>query len=64
MFRGALVKRWVALPAEIVNFRACNKMLVREAVELCSEFWRERYKALHSPEYEKISLKKDAMQIK
>ena len=36
-----------------------NKILVREAVELCNERWRERFKSLHSPEHEKISLNKE-----
>ena len=29
-----------------------------------SEYWRERFKALHSSEYEKSSLKKDVRKIK
>ena len=58
-FRGVVVKSWVALPAENINFRMCNKILVREAAELCGECWRERCKALHSLEYEKNCLKKD-----
>ena len=65
-FRGVVVKSWVALPLERLNFRGYNKMIVRKAVEFYSEYRRERCKALHTPEYEKISLnnekndKKDA----
>ena len=34
----------------------CDETTVCEAVEFHSERWRERHKALHVPEHEKISL--------
>ena len=63
-FREVVVKSWVAFPLEILNFRVCDKMLVREAVEFYSECRRERCKALYPPEYEKISLNNEIKQIK
>ena len=58
VFRRVVVKFWVALPLESVNFSKYNKILVRKAVELYSSCWREQYNVLHSPEYEKIILNK------
>ena len=57
VFRGVVVKSWVALPLEIIKVSK-NKKLVREAVELHSACWRERCNMLHSPEHEKLSLDK------
>ena len=41
VFRGVVVKSWVALPLEGMNFSKCDKILVRKAVELNSACWRE-----------------------
>ena len=64
VFRGVFVKSWVALPTEIIHFSVCNKIVVREAVGLHSECWRERCKDFDSPEHDKISLNKEIKQIK
>ena len=59
VFRKVVVKSWLELPLERIKFSACNKKLVREAVEFCSACWRERCNALHSPKHDKISLNKE-----
>ena len=41
VFRGVVVKSWVALPLERIKFRVHDKIVIHEAVELCSECWRE-----------------------
>ena len=64
IFRGVVVTNWVAMPLERVNFLAHNKIIVREAVKFYSECWKERCKALHTPEYEISSLREEIKQIK
>ena len=64
MFRGLVVKSLVAFPLERLNFRVHNTIIVHEAVEFYGECWRERCNALHTPEYEKISLNNEIKQIK
>ena len=51
VFREVVVKFWVALPLERINFRVHDKIIVREAVECYSECWRERCEAFHTPEH-------------
>ena len=63
-FRGVVIKSWVTLPLERIKFSKHDKILVREAVELCSAYWRERCNALHSPECEMVNLNKEIKQIK
>ena len=58
VFRCIVVKIWVAFPTENVNFRVHDKTLLRKAIDLCSEFWRECCEASHSPECEKLVYKK------
>ena len=62
IFRGVVVKSWVALPVERLNFRVRDETLFREVVKFCSEHFRERCKALHAPEHEKISLSDEVKQ--
>ena len=37
VFRGVVVKHWVALPLEGINFRVHDKIIVREAIKFYSE---------------------------
>ena len=64
IFRGVVVKSWVALLLERLNFIACDNIITLEVVKFYSEYWRERCKALHTPEYEKSSLNNKIKQIK
>ena len=59
-----VVKIWVALPLERLNFIVCDKIIVREAVKFHSECWKEMCEALHTPEHEVSSLREDIKQIK
>ena len=52
------------MPLERVNILACNKIIVREAVKIYSECWKERCKELHTPVYERMSLREEVKQIK
>ena len=58
------MKSWVALPLERLNFRVHNEILVREVVKFHRECWRERCRALHALEYEKISLNNEVKILK
>ena len=64
VFRGVVIKSWVSLPLVRINFSVYNNILLRAEVELHIKCWRERRKALHSPEHEKKSLKKEIKKIK
>ena len=64
VFKGVVVKCWVPLPLQRINFRVHNKIIVREAVEFYSKCWRERCEALHTPEHENTSLNNDMKQTK
>ena len=52
-FRGVVVKSWLSMPVESINFKKYNKILIEKEVEFYSECWKDRYNVLHSLEYRK-----------
>ena len=64
IFRGVVVKSWVAMPVESIKFKKHNKILIKKAVEFYSKCWKERCNVLHSLECRKQRLNKEIKGIK
>ena len=46
VFRGVVANEWVAMPNERIDFSSCNKALVKDGVNLQSEYWNKRCEVL------------------
>jgi len=64
VFRGIVVRDWVAMPIECIDFTPCNKVLIKKALNFYSECWNNRCVVMHSPEVRKQHLRKDIKAIK
>ena len=52
-FRGAVVKEWVAMPNETIDYSKHDNALIEKGVRLHSECWNQRCTALHNPDAKK-----------
>ena len=64
VLRGIVVKDWVAMPVECIDFTQYNKVLIKKAVVFYCECWNNRCVVLHSPEVRKQYLRKEIKAIK
>ena len=48
MFRGVIVKEWVAVNEDNINYHEYNRILVKSCVRFYHECWKERCEALHA----------------
>ena len=64
VFIGVIVKEWVAMHNERINFSQCNKVLVDHVVSLYGMCWNKRCEVLHNPEVQKQYLINEIKAIK
>ena len=64
LFRGAVVKEWVAVNEDNINYHVCNRILVQKCVRYYHECWVERCEVSHTEEKQKEVLEEEIKNMK
>ena len=64
LFRGVIVKEWVAVNNENINYHECNRKIVKSCIRFYHDCWKERCEALHKDDKQKEALEEEIKNMK